>query len=80
MEKTYETRQVDAAERDIVRAGRARGEAAASYMHDALTMGRADNMADMWEELGLIRLYARIAFRLAAVAWANGEPDHEARA
>jgi hypothetical protein len=73
---TYETRQVDAAEARVVRAGRARRDAAESYMRDALAMARADASRDdvYFESLGLVRLYARIAFRLAAVAWANGEP------
>jgi len=69
----YETEQVNAAEREVIRAGRTRSDAAASYMHDALAMAHADTSVWFFEPLGLVRLYARIAFRLAAVAWANGE-------
>jgi hypothetical protein len=76
----YEDRQVAKAV-DDERAGRSCAEGAVAYGEDArkmiesdLTRDRQDHRIGFFEAQGLIRLYARIAFRLAALAL-----DDEAR-
>ena len=64
---TYETRQVDRAERDaLAKFDNNASEAARAYGLDVRKMLVHD--AAYWDRLGLVRLYARIAARLAISA------------
>jgi len=73
MSNPKESSQVNQTELNVRRAGRAFDEAAASYAADAIAMGLAHQMFD---EHGLVRLYARIAGRLAWRAIEQLRTDH----